>query len=480
MKLSRMLSALLSLIAVSCGSVYTDSMNPLYNIPLPAFIRVPPPYSAIGIPDPSFGNNGTVVMSGSDFGYALGMFSGINAITIDKQGGILAVGLVEYTSGNAHMVLMRFSNDGRLDPEFGISGGYIIADEGKHDVSDSGYVVKTDSKDRIIVAGFRPGDVEGAPVAIWRFMQNGVLDLSFGINGCVMIQGIGSDVTPTWDWCYDMTVDDNDRIITTGFTRNIYMEFVMFVHRVTSRGISDTGFGNDGAIVLDRIAYGEDYVRIGVGFSVITEKSCNILVSGISGNLAGNGDIILIKIKNNGDLDKTFGKNGVIISDGAARDGSPGGTDIASDMIIDNQGNIFITGKSQNIYGDDDMVICKYDSQGMPELTYGQNGIVVSDGAGGVTSSDDYGVSLMLDNQQRIIIAGASQNSVGDIEMILWRYDSHGSLDTTFGNNGIVICDNVPKSTPGGIAMADDGKIIIGGSYEKMPEVHDMVIWKYK
>lgn len=495
MKISRLLSAFICFFAVSCGSVYTDSMNPLYNIPLPAFIRVAPPYSAIGVLDASFGNNGTVVMSGADFGYASGFYVLLSDITIDRKGRILVVGGIEYQSSCYYMVMVRFLNDGRLDPDFGTSEGYIIVNDVESEESIVGSSIKIDSKGRIIVAGSRPGDIDGAALAIWRFLDTGKIDPEFGINGCVTIQGVGCDVTPTLDMCFDMMVDHNDRIITTGFTRNRYMGFDMFVHRITSRGIPDTSFGIKGAVVLDGIARGEDYFGGEVATSVKKDLMGNILVAGYSTNSEDNIDMFLLRLKDNGDLDTSFADNGVIVNDGVARGGFPGGVDMAFDIVTDHQGNILTTGRSQNSSGDYDMVLLRYDSDGKPDLSFGNNGVVVSDGAAGFISGDDNGIALILDYYNRIIVAGTSINAEGNSDMVIWRYNTDGSLDTIFGNNGIVVSDGAARDgMPGGYDIShsdgpaikigfildNQGRLMVAGSCDNMTGDRDMVIWKYK
>ena len=66
--------------------------------------------------------------------------------------------------------------------------------------------------------------------------------------------------------------------------------------------------------------------------------------------------------------------------------------------------------------------------------------------------------------------------------MVIWRYNSNGSLDNTFGNNGIV-----HHNTAGGndweegrsIYVDSNGKIYVTGlSWNGSND--DMVIWKYK
>ncbi|HDL20498.1 MAG TPA: hypothetical protein ENH30_04380, partial [Nitrospirae bacterium] len=139
-----------------------------------------------------------------------------------------------------------------------------------------------------------------------------------------------------------------------------------------------------------------------------------------------------------------------------------------------------VTGYSEN-GSNNDMVIWRYNANGTLDTTFGTNGIVVSDNAAG-GHSYDYGNSITTDATGKILIAGSSENGSND-DMVIWRYNANGTLDTTFGTNGIVVSDNAAggHGDDYGYSITTDatGKILVtGGSYNSSGN-YDMVIWRY-
>lgn len=91
--------------------------------------------------------------------------------------------------------------------------------------------------------------------------------------------------------------------------------------------------------------------------------------------------------------------------------------------------------------------------------TFGVLGKVVSspDGSETVTGSD-----MALQADGKIIRIG---NRTGSAEMIVARYNSNGSLDTTFGNNGWTsVTFGWETALVSAVGIQPDGKIVIGGS----------------
>jgi hypothetical protein len=67
------------------------------------------------------------------------------------------------------------------------------------------------------------------------------------------------------------------------------------------------------------------------------------------------------------------------------------------------------------------MVIWRYNSNGSLDNTFGNNGIVVYHNAAG-GNSDDIGNSIYVDSEGKIYVTGASRNRSGNTDMVIWRY----------------------------------------------------------
>ncbi len=68
------------------------------------------------------------------------------------------------------------------------------------------------------------------------------------------------------------------------------------------------------------------------------------------------------------------------------------------------------------------------------DTTFGNNGIVIHADAGGSTLADERGAGIAIDDQDRIVIVGNGRTGNGMPAMIVWRFNADGTLDTTFGD----------------------------------------------
>lgn len=127
---------------------------------------------------------------------------------------------------------------------------------------------------------------------------------------------------------------------------------------------------------------------------------------------------------------------------------------------IQENGKIVVAGSSGG-----DFALARYNSNGTLDVTFDNDGIVTSSftvglkGSGGATA-------LAIQKDGKIIAAGFGSNSsnntpTGDFTMA--RYNSDGSLDLSFNNNGSVFTDFGYEERVSAIALQDDGKIILGG-----------------
>jgi uncharacterized delta-60 repeat protein len=181
-----------------------------------------------------------------------------------------------------------------------------------------------------------------------------------------------------------------------------------------------------------------------------------------------------------GELDKSFGKRGVVVDHNAAGGNSD---DRGNSIYVDSKGRIYVTGCSVNRNGDKDMVIWRYNKEGKLDKTFGEGGIVVDNNAAG-GKVEDVGTSIYVDKKGRIYVTGYSKNRNGDFDMVIWRYNGDGSIDKSFGEGGIVVDHNAAggNSADGGKSIYVDkkGRVYVTGWSTNSSGNADMVIWKYK
>lgn len=159
-----------------------------------------------------------------------------------------------------------------------------------------------------------------------------------------------------------------------------------------------------------------------------------------------------------GDLDPTFGDDGVVATDLGPN------MDSANGVAVQPDGKIVAAGEIA--YGDE-FGLVRYKPDGTPDATFGTGGMVTTD----IPSSGAYGMALQPDG--KIVAAG------GNRRFALVRYTSAGDPDPTFGGDGVVTTNFNPHyDLAYAVAIQADGKIVAAGvsSIEARPHFDDTTI----
>ncbi len=158
-----------------------------------------------------------------------------------------------------------------------------------------------------------------------------------------------------------------------------------------------------------------------------------------------------------GDLDPTFGTGGMVMTD------LNHSTDIANAVAVQADGKLVVVGTTykQNDYSNEDFVVTRYNPDGTLDNTFGSRGRVRTDfpGLAAVPSS------VVIQPDGKIVVAGGAFplfTFAGDFKVV--RYRPNGSLDTSFGNGGIVTTNFPQGSYAFDVALQPDGKIIAAGT----------------
>ncbi len=167
-------------------------------------------------------------------------------------------------------------------------------------------------------------------------------------------------------------------------------------------------------------------------------------------------------------IDRTFGNNGKIYTDF----GINNGTDDVCDIAVQTDGKIVVLG-SNSTYSPQTQYstyeIARYNVDGSPDYTFGGSG-KVSYQIGSSINSNCNAEALALQNDGKIVIVGSTFSDISEYDFAIVRLNYNGSLDQTFGTNGVVYTENF--NTGAGysmdlakdVAIQPDGKIIVVGS----------------
>jgi uncharacterized delta-60 repeat protein len=218
-------------------------------------------------------------------------------------------------------------------------------------------------------------------------------------------------------------------------------------------GDLDTTFDTDG-IVTTRTGIGHIYQFVR---SIALQSDGKIVATGYS-EISGNGyDFAIVRYNANGTLDTTFGGgDGIVTTDFGNSDNA------ALSMALQSDGKIVVAGYSLNPGTNFDIAVGRYNADGTPDTSFGTGGLVMTD----FGSTNQAAVSVVLQSNGKIVVAGYSTNPGNDLDFAIVRYNADGTLDTTFGGgDGIVTTDfSTSSDYASSIALQSDGKIVVAGN----------------
>ncbi len=161
-----------------------------------------------------------------------------------------------------------------------------------------------------------------------------------------------------------------------------------------------------------------------------------------------------------GHLDSTFASNGVVTNIIGSTAGI-GYSGAAHSVLVQGDGKIIAAGFS----GDGNetfFAMVRYNSNGTVDTSFGTNGIVTT----AIGPTDDEAYSATLESDGKIILGGfSSMGGLGSQRVFaLVRYDTNGAVDSSFGKNGVVTTAiGTADDEISSIVMQTDGKIIAAG-----------------
>lgn len=172
-----------------------------------------------------------------------------------------------------------------------------------------------------------------------------------------------------------------------------------------------------------------------------------------------------------GSLDPTFGGGGKVLT-------SIGSEAVAHGVVIQDDNKIVVAGYSFNDVSGNDVTLVRYLENGDLDTDFGTDGVVTTDIQ---TGSDDQIFDLVLQSDGKLVVCGSSDDG-SDKDAVIVRYLSDGSLDESFGIDGIVLTDfDDGKADEARVVKIHEltGNIIIGGAGTIDPSHSIPVIARY-
>ena len=359
-------------------------------------------------------------------------------VTVQADGKILVAG-TSHNGTNNDFTLTRYNSDGSLDTSFSGDGKLTIA-IGSGDDYGTSVTVQADGKILLAGTSFNGGNPDFALV---RYNSDGTLDTSFGGGDGIVTTAIGSG----YDWASSVTVQADGKILAGGYGNNgIDSDFALV--RYNSDGSLDTSFSTDGILTIAIGAGSEDYAD-----SVTLQADGKILLAGTSFN-GGNAVFALVRVNSDGTLDTSFGGG-----DGKLTTAIGAGTDYGRSVTVQTDGKILFAGSSSN-GSNDDVALVRYNSDGTLDTSFGGGDGILTTAIG---TGGDTGFSVTVQADGKILVAGSAHNG-SNYDFAVVRYNSDGTLDTSFSGDGMLITaigtgDDYSYS----VTAQADGKILVAG-----------------
>lgn len=421
--------------------------------------------------DLSFGNQGKVIttINGKNF-Y---MTNNNNSAVVQPDDKIVMVGSAvdlnaPFYSGFA---VIRYNVDGSLDNSFGNNGLVIINIEQDY---ENATAVTLQSDGKIVVVGnsdtVQTNDATvNAGIGIARLNTNGSLDTSLSHSGKMLINfGFYNAY-----FANDVEIDNFNRIMVAGFFNNTIGQPIrsLLKFRLNNDGTWTSGFGQ---IMYDTKGPQSIYEYSETNTNINLYPDGKVLVVGHSSvELPSSGTkqtILLTKFKVDGAYDSTFGTNGIALNNFANIYEI---SDVYSSKLLRN-GKILVGGQvynNSNYYG----YLCRFRDNGQVDSTFGTNGMIYTTEYEGVISfsvnnsskitvcedyQGSYKVSRFNDNGSKDNLFGTNGSSYTTI------------IDTSLqpicileqSNGKVVVVGNWYKtfSSVGGLSLARYGSNGVG------------------
>ena len=334
-----------------------------------------------------------------------------------------------------------------LDENFGTEGK-VVTSFGSANSNMASIDVQSDGK--IITCGSYYNGIINQ-IALSRYNVDGSLDVSFGDNGKV-ITPIG---TKKENESNTVRVFKDGNIIV-GATSELNIHSITLV-RYDSSGKLDLSFGENGILVSE--------FNDAVNFSTLEIQSDNKIVVGGSMSISKSGyysNFILVRYNIDGSKDTSFGEDGLVnINIGTVLNNLTTSDDYLGKIKIQSDGKIIASGMTyvSQSNGNGDFGMIRLNTDGSLDSNFGINGKVITDF--GATEEAN---SIQILSDGKIILSGIYYyNDDANEKIVIAKYNSDGTLDASYGNNGKVVFESETTVFAFTSEIQTDGKLLVSG-----------------
>jgi uncharacterized delta-60 repeat protein len=361
-------------------------------------------------------------------------------IAVQTDGKILVLGY-SHTGTNDDLLLVRYTPEGKLDPTFS-QYGFVTYIGGQGDDRGLGLALQADGK--IIAVGQYHNGID-RDILVLRYLDDGTLDPAFADQGVFIYPGAASGT----NIAFGVAIQKDGKILVTGESSNGSNQDLILL-RLTPAGVLDGTFGTGGVVTYPGSGGGLDR-----GFAVTVQDDEKIVVVGAV-TIQTKDDLLALRYKPDGTPDTDFATQGEFLYS-AAGDRS----DYGYGVSVQPDGKILLIGVSSAPPDIPRLIVLRLTGQGTLDQTFGTQGVVTYPASG---TAQAYGYGAAFQRDGKILVVGSLVDGSGE-DVLALRMNTNGTLDETFGLNGVVLFQGAGKGIDRGhgLALQKDGKIVVTG-----------------
>jgi uncharacterized delta-60 repeat protein len=324
-----------------------------------------------------------------------------------------------------------FGNDGRIDvPTVTALDAFLIAPDGT--------TYGTSFNDSTSASSF---EVE-------KLQPDGTLDPSFGTDGIATVNLPGSFDYSYYGEAPHTALQPDGKIVVTANYMDSNNNEILEVVRLNTDGTLDSTFGQDGIATLTQPSQFSQYLPDGV--TVLSSGQIVVSLSFTGYSTTGTDEVLLADFGPDGSPSLTFGSGGLATSTlGPPNDAGPpisAPVEMPDGTIV---GGDTIGGFNSGIDDTLQLALWGFNADGSIDTAFGSGGLALG-------PMGYYGGQISLAPNGDIVQVG----SIGDGGGVVAAYGPTGTLDTSFGSGGETAFGSL---YPQALAFQPNGQIIVAG-----------------
>lgn len=403
------------------------------------------------------------------------------AVTTDIAGNIYVTGFSFNTGSFEDITTVKYNTSGVQI--------WAAVYNGSGNSNDRASCIYADNSGNVYVSGYASGAASSSDFVTIKYNTNGIQQWVSTYNG------IGNAI----DYVNSMSVDQNGNVYVTGQSYGgVVSQYDYATVKYNTNGIQQwvvryngSGNSNDQSASVASDDSGNVYVT-GASFesststldyatikynssgiqqwisyyngpgngidgasSVKTDNQGNVYVTGYSRGSGTQYDFATIKYNSSGEQMWVSRHNG-----------NSGGNDGANSLIVDTDGNIFVSGYSPMSGLANDIVLIKYNNAGIRQWISFYNG---------PANLSDSSLAMAMDNQGNICVTGFSNGSGTSKDFITIKYNGNGIQQWAMRYDG----ENNNEDIAYSVAFDQLGNVYVAGKSPTENTAEDIVTLKY-